>query len=445
MAVCTSHRPALSPPPLQAVGSARSSAPWALRWAHSGDVHRGGQFRRSAGLSETQSRPSTGRNEWTQKRSAKARALGSAGFAEDWKNPPPAATRQSARTERSAPAPAAPSANERGPADFSARSCSHFVRQIKFFRALNFFFKAPAAVPAAADESGRVSAPPLPVPPPGAGAAVRGRVSPPPAGRAWCWAPGPPRLSRGAQVRSARPRGGRGVVAGLQSARLPRRCCTRRAEGGRRRGRLRPRGCSRAGGVNGTGRGAGRAGGAARRSTSRARHTHGRPRSARRRGGAAGRIVPRKRGAGRRAPGAGPRSLARRGGGSGTRTRQSDCDRHGVGPGPDAVGGGRGELGSCSRGRRRGQGRAEDILERSVQLVPGPDPVPLVCKLGRGPALGGARFPPLVPEGAGPAPDRIPPAREWVWVDRRGPGRLRGEAGIWVGMCSSCARSRIGW
>lgn len=101
------------------------------------------------------------------------------------------------------------------------------------------------------------------------------------------------------------------------------------------------------------------------------------------------------------APGAGPRSLARRGGGSGTRTRQSDCHCHGVGPGPDAVGGGRGELGSCSRGRRRGQGRTEDILERSVQPVPGPDPVPLVCTLGRGPALGAARFPPLAPEGLG--------------------------------------------
>lgn len=102
------------------------------------------------------------------------------------------------------------------------------------------------------------------------------------------------------------------------------------------------------------------------------------------------------------APGAGPRSLARRGGGSGTRTRQSDGHRLGVGPGPDAVGGGRGELGSCSRGRRRGRGRTEDILERSVQPVPGPDPVPLVCTLGRGPALGAPRFPPLVPAGLGP-------------------------------------------
>lgn len=60
------------------------------------------------------------------------------------------------------------------------------------------------------------------------------------------------------------------------------------------------------------------------------------------------------------APGSGPRSPARRGGGSGTRTRPSDCDRHGVGPGPDAVGGGRGELGSYPRGRRRGQGRRKD-------------------------------------------------------------------------------------
>lgn len=104
------------------------------------------------------------------------------------------------------------------------------------------------------------------------------------------------------------------------------------------------------------------------------------------------------------APGAGPRSLARRGGGSGTRTRPADGDRHGVGPGPDAVGGGRGELGSCSRGRRRGRGRTEDILERSVPPVPGPDPAPLVCKLGRGPALGAARFPRLVPAGSGPPP-----------------------------------------
>lgn len=127
------------------------------------------------------------------------------------------------------PAPAAPSANERGPggqarspAPAGARRCSRVGLQIKFVGALNFFFKAPAAVAAAAGESGRVPAPPLPVPPPGAGAAVRGRVSPPRAGRAWCWVPGPPRLSRGAQVSSARPRGGQGAAAGLRAAPVPR-------------------------------------------------------------------------------------------------------------------------------------------------------------------------------------------------------------------------------
>lgn len=39
----------------------------------------------------------------------------------------------------------------------------------------------------------------LPVLPPGAGAGVRGCVSPLPTGQAWCWAPGPPCLSRGTQ------------------------------------------------------------------------------------------------------------------------------------------------------------------------------------------------------------------------------------------------------
>lgn len=129
------------------------------------------------------------------------------------------------------PSPTKTSANERGPAPLGAHRCSHIIVQIKFFGALNFFFKAPAAFAAAAGDSGRFPAPPLPVPPPGAGAAVWARVSPPPAGRAWCWAPGPPRLSRGAQVSSARPRGWRGAAAGLQEVRLPRRRCTGWAEG----------------------------------------------------------------------------------------------------------------------------------------------------------------------------------------------------------------------
>ncbi|KAK2501635.1 hypothetical protein MC885_018214 [Smutsia gigantea] len=64
--------------------------------------------------------------------------------------------------------------------------CSRVELQIKFFGTLNFFFKAPAAFAAASGESRRVPAPSLPVPPPQAGAAVRGRVSPPRAGRARC-------------------------------------------------------------------------------------------------------------------------------------------------------------------------------------------------------------------------------------------------------------------
>lgn len=54
--------------------------------------------------------------------------------------------------------------------------------------------------------------PGLPVLPPGAGAGVRGRVSPLPTSRAWCWAPGPPCLSWGAQEK-----GGSDADAGKQA------------------------------------------------------------------------------------------------------------------------------------------------------------------------------------------------------------------------------------
>lgn len=225
--------------------------------------------------------------------------------------------------------------------------CSPVRLQIKFFGALNFFFKAPSAVSAAAGESGRVPAPPLPVSPPGAGAAVRGCVSPPPAGRAWCWAPGPPRLSRGAQVRSARPCGGRGAATGWRVARLPRRRCTRRA--GRRAGgagaatgRAGPH--DRASGAGGRADAAGRGPGGAglgpgrwprpgsRGSAPRARTCDGSTPGlarARRRGGAASRIV--REETQRRV---GPRSPARRG----RRQRDSDLgsrtpDRLGIGLG----------------------------------------------------------------------------------------------------------------
>lgn len=219
-------------------------------------------------------------------------------------SPPPVATRQSAGAASFTPPPppTAPSANERSPggqlpspALAGARRCSRVRLQIKFVRALNFFFKAPAAIAAAAGESRRVPAPLLPVPPPGAGAAVRGRVSPPPAGRAWCWVPGPPRLSRGAQVSSALPRGGRGAAAGLRAAPVPR--AGRRAGGagaasgralltaGRRRRGVGPPDWERAGALAAAG-----LKGQSAASVCLCRRPHGLAR-ARRRGGAAGRIV----------------------------------------------------------------------------------------------------------------------------------------------------------
>lgn len=179
------------PPTLQVVGLARSSASWALCWAHGGDIHPGGQFRRPAhsqmngGRSAAQSQGRWGAQ--AQEQPGRPRPQQPLANQPGPRDPPPSPTKTSA--------------NERGPAPLGAHRCSHIIVQIKFFGALNFFFKAPAAFAAAAGDSGRFPAPPLPVPPPGAGAAVWARVSPPPAGRAWCWAPGPPRLSRGAQGR----------------------------------------------------------------------------------------------------------------------------------------------------------------------------------------------------------------------------------------------------
>lgn len=129
----------------------------------------GGQSRPRAARCPHSRRPRAGRNEWTRRRCAEAAALGHQ-LPRRRKAPPhPPLTNQ--RGPRGpAPPPASPSANERGPAALGARRCSRILRRIKFFGALNFFFKAPAAVPAAAGESGRVPAPPLPVAPPGAGA-----------------------------------------------------------------------------------------------------------------------------------------------------------------------------------------------------------------------------------------------------------------------------------
>lgn len=62
----------------------------------------------------------------------------------------------------------------------------------------------------------------LPVPPPGAGAGVRGRVSPLPTSRAWCWALGLPCLSRGTQEKGGSDAdSGKQAEAGWRSQRVP--------------------------------------------------------------------------------------------------------------------------------------------------------------------------------------------------------------------------------
>lgn len=218
---------------------------------------------------------------------------------------------------------------------------------------------------------------------------MRGCASPPPAGRAWCWAPVPPRLSPGAQVRSARPCGERGAAAGQRTARFPRRRCTRRAGGaGAASGRAAPH--DRAPGPEGrwagaAGRGPGRGPRRGWRAGPPGAPTcagHTRPRLWPPSRGSCGRIV----GEEAQRP-AGPRSPARRG----RRQRESGAGGRPPGlPGNRArPGGGAGaeEPGSRPANLRAASGQpgaarlgwrilpgprmGEDILDQSLRPSPG--------------------------------------------------------------------------
>lgn len=93
--------------------------------------------------------------------------------------------------------------------------CCSCVRLQQSSSGLEFFCARCRRRPAAAQASGRVPAPPLPVPPSGAGAGCEGpRLSLPPAGWGMVLGAGPASPVSGCPVRRARPCGGRPAAAG---------------------------------------------------------------------------------------------------------------------------------------------------------------------------------------------------------------------------------------